>query len=382
MRIAFDAKRAYQNSTGLGNYSRLLIDSLARYFPQHEYYLAAPKETGAYTAPVNTHIIGPQGLNKLAPSLWRSRQVVKDLEKNGIALYHGLSNEIPLGIGRSGIKTVVTIHDLIFEYYPEQYKAADVQLYRKKFRYACSHADRVIAISAQTKEDIISRYGIDEAKVSIAYQCCNPAFEQVVSKDVRETIKKKYRLPEKYLLYVGSLIERKNLLNICKALCTIKDKLSIPLVVIGSGNGGYAAKVKAYVKAQQMEERVIFLEDRPEANDPGFHNSTDFPAIYQSAEMLLYPSTYEGFGLPVLEALWSKTPVITSNTSCLPETGGDAAYYIDPFSVDEIANAIVTVSSNDILRQQMILKGIAHAQKFTAAACAANVMDVYESLCS
>jgi len=383
MRIAFDAKRAFLNTTGLGNYSRVLIDRLTAGFAQHEYYLMTPSANGVYTPPssANTHIVTPKGIAKTFPSLWRSNWIKKDLKQLGVQLYHGLSHEIPLGIQHTGIKSVVTIHDLIFEYYPGQYKAADVQIYRKKFRYACANADHIIAISNKTREDIIDKYGVPASKVTVCYQSCDPVYEQVVTNEEKQRIKAKYRLPEKYFLYVGSVIERKNLLNICKALVALKDKINTPLVVIGSGKGKYATDVKTYIRQNSIEDRIIFLEEQKEAKDPGFKSSKDFPAIYQSAEMLIYPSVYEGFGLPVLEALWSRTPVITSNTSCLPETGGDAAYYIDPVSIDELSKAILTVSFNDILRRQMIQKGIAHAQKFTPGICAANVMKVYEKTC-
>ncbi len=382
MRIAFDAKRAFQNTTGLGNYSRVLFDRFAQDFPQHEYYLMAPKLTDNYKLPKipNMHVVTPSGIDKMFPSVWRSNWVKEDLKKRGIQLYHGLSHEIPIGIQHTGIKSVVTMHDLIFEYFPEQYKPLDVQMYRGKFKNACANADRVIAISNKTREDLINMYKVPEEKITVCYQSCDSIYERVTTEEEREIIKAKYRLPEKYFLNVGSIIERKNLLNVCKALNALKDRLDTPLVVIGSGNNKYAAEVKAYLKEQQMEDRVIFLEERPEAKEPDFKNSRDFPAIYQAADMLLYPSIYEGFGLPVLEALWSRLPIITSNTSCLPETGGNAALYIDPTSVDELAEAILQVSVDDSLRLQMSSRGILHAQKFAPKLCAANVMKVYEDL--
>lgn len=382
MRIAFDAKRAFENSTGLGNYSRMLIDQLIADFPVNEYYLMAPRQTTVYRPQQspNVHVITPSGIGEVFPSLWRSSWVKKDLKRLGVDIYHGLSHEIPVGIDRSVVKSVVTIHDLIFEYYPDQYKAVDVNIYRRKFKYACEHATHIISVSNKTREDLVELYKVPASKISVCYPSAMPVYERIVTDEEREAVRMKYRLPAKYLLYVGSIVERKNLLNICKALHTLKGNIDLPLVVIGTGSGNYAEKVNDYIKANGMQDRVIFLERRAEANDPKFKSSEDFPAIYQSAEMLLYPSVYEGFGLPVLEALWSRIPVITSNTSCLPETGGDAAYYIDPASVDELANAILTVSSNDILRQQMTRKGMAHAQNFAPQIAAAKVMDVYKSL--
>ncbi|MFN4246837.1 MAG: glycosyltransferase family 4 protein [Flavipsychrobacter sp.] len=381
MRIAFDAKRAYQNNTGLGNYSRSLISSLAALYPQHDYYLMAPKQTEMYSdVHANMHTITPSGIFKVLSSLWRSNFVTADLKKLKIDVYHGLSNEIPAGIQNTGIKSVVSIHDLIFERYPKQYKAVDNAIYRKKFSNACKHADKVIAISEQTKQDIIQYYGTPADKIAVCYQSCNTIFEQQVSNAEKQRIKLKYKLPETYFLYVGSVIERKNLLTICKALKEFKAELNIPLVVIGIG-GEYMQQVKAYIAANGLANNVIFLsEQEATKDDVDFKSAKDFPTIYQSALAMIYPSIYEGFGIPILEAMWSSTPVITSSISCMPETGGDAVYYIDPFSTDDMIKAMRDIAADEKLRNELSAKGLIQAQKFTPAKCAAAVMQVYESL--
>lgn len=380
MKIAFDAKRAYQNGTGLGHYSRTLISSLATYFPGHDYYLCAPKLTPRYDTSTfnNVHNITPQTFPaKKLKSMWRSNWVKKDLKQLRIDLYHGLSHEIPVGIQKTGIKSVVTIHDLIFERYPDQYNWIDVQIYRQKFKYACEHADAVIAISQQTRDDIINYYKIPAQKISICYQSCNPSFSVTVSQEEKKRVKELYQLPEQFFLYVGSIIERKNLLNICKAIKNLEGKLDIPLVVIGEGND-YKKQVQQYVTQNSIEKRIIFLSDNASVKSlQSFQSAADFPAIYQQAICMVYPSVFEGFGIPVLEALWSRTPVVTSNLSCLPETGGDAAYYVDPYKPEEIAQALLRIATDATLVQQMKDKGWQHAQKFTPQKCAAAVMDVY-----
>lgn len=380
MKIAFDAKRAYQNSTGLGHYSRTLISSLATYYPAHSYYLVAPKLTSQFdiTGFKNIHHVTPSNyvFTKLN-SFWRSYGVKKDLIEEGINLYHGLSHEIPVGIQKTGIKSVVTIHDLIFERYPSQYNKIDRMIYRKKFIYSCKNADHIIAISKQTKDDIINFYNIDKGKISICYQSCNPAFAVAVSDEEKNRIRQLYNLPKKFFLYVGSIIERKNLLNICKASHALEGKAGMPLVVIGEG-GLYKKKVKEYILKNNLGDQIIFLSESESAKkSQGFKSSADFPAIYQLAHALIYPSVFEGFGIPILEALWSRTPVITSNLSCFPETGGDAAYYIDPYSVEEIATAMLKLAHDEQLAETMRQKGWAHAQNFTPQKCAAQVMEVY-----
>ena len=382
MNIGFDAKRAYHNNTGLGHYSRNLLNALSAYYPEHQYYLFNPKPANRFQLQGNNLFeILPQGfLNKLFPSAWRSSWVKKDLQKLKIDLYHGLSHEIPIGIHKTGIKSVVTIHDLVHERHPEQYYPIDVKIYSKKFRYACAHADKVIAISEQTKSDIIEFYKTPGKKISVCYQSCNPAFGKVVTDEEKRKVKEQYGLPEQYFLYVGSIIERKNLLNICKAVFLLRNELNIPLVVIGGG-GKYKQQVKDYIKQNGLENRVVFLSENPSAKSSrSFQSALDFPAIYQSAVAMIYPSFFEGFGIPVLEALWSKLPVITSNVSCLPEAGGDAAYYVNPASAEEIAAAMKRIYSDKTLVASMVEEGWQHAQNFTPQKHAESVMNVYKSV--
>jgi len=380
MNIGFDAKRAYHNGTGLGHYSRTLIRSLSEYFPEHNYFLFNPRSSDLFHLNgKNLHEVLPSGLlHKTLSSVWRSTWIKSDLEKNNIDIYHGLSNEIPLDIDTTEIKSVVTIHDVIFERFPHQYSKIDVEIYKRKFKYACDHADKVIAISEQTKKDIMEFYKTPEEKISVCYQSCNPAFGEKVNEKAKQEIKKKYSLPDQYFLYVGSIIERKNLLGICKAIYLLRNDLNIPLVVIGDGTK-YKQQVKDFIKQYGLEKQIIFLSEDPLAKvASSFLKAEDFPAIYQSAIAMIYPSFFEGFGIPVLEALWSRLPVITSNVSCLPEAGGDGAYYVDPNSSEEIAEGMKTIFADGSYTEALKEKGWQHAQNFTQLKCAAEVMKVYQ----
>lgn len=380
MKIGFDAKRAYHNQTGLGHYSRTLINSLSNDFPEHDYFLFNPKASNVFHfSKENIYEILPEKLiHKSFSSLWRTKGVLKDLKKLNIEIYHGLSHEIPLGISKTKIKSVVTIHDLIFEHYPNQYNKIDIVIYRAKFKYACKNATHIIAISEQTKKDIIRFYKIPENKITVCYQSCNEQFAQQISDEKKEEIRKRYSLPKEYLLSVGSIIERKNVLTICKALKLLPS--SIPLVVIGDG-GLYKEVVKKYIAQNNLMNQVIFLSENEEAKKSiSFKTAADFPAIYQMATAMIYPSVFEGFGIPVLEALLSQIPVITSNVSCLPETGGNAAFYINPTSEKEMANAIQEILENKPLVKEKIKLGLLHAQKFTPSKSALAVMNVYKTI--
>lgn len=376
MNIAFDAKRAYQNNTGLGNYSRTLISSLATCYPSHNYYLYAPKLTTMYQTdafPNMRSVLPEKRLHRWFRSAWRSKYVVGELVDKGIDIYHGLSHEIPFGIHESGVKSVVTMHDLIFERYPAQYNPIDVQMYRRKAKYACRYADKIIAISEQTKQDLIQYYKTPAEKIVVAYQSCDESFSVTHEKTTIAQMKERYSLPASYFLYVGSIIERKNLLAILQAMLLLKGEIDIPLVVLGGGRS-YKDKVKTFAQKHGLADRIIWLNEKARLAD------ADVPQLYQGAEALIYPSIFEGFGIPILEALWSRTPVITSTGSCFGETGGDAALYINPMQPATIADAMRKVLKEEAFAAEMRTKGWAHAQLFSREKCAATVMKVYESL--
>jgi glycosyltransferase involved in cell wall biosynthesis len=382
MHIGFDAKWAYHNGTGLGHYSRTLVRSLAEYYPEHQYYLVNCKPSSLFQLQAkNIHEILPASfIDKTFANAWRNSWVKKDLKKHKIDLYHGLSHEIPVGIEKTGIKSIVTIHDLIHIRYPEQFNPVELKSYTMKFNYACEHADKVIAISQQTKQDIIDLCKTPKEKIVVCYQSCNPAFGKTVSEEEKRRIKTLYGLPDKFFLYVGSVIERKNLLNICKAVFLLRNEMDIPVIAIGKGTK-YMQQVKDYIKQNGLEKKVILLSETPVAqSSKDFQTAVDFPAIYQSAIAMIYPSFFEGFGIPVLEALWSKLPVITSNTSCLPETGGEGPYYVNPNSAEEIAAGMKRIYADKALTETMKQQGWQHAQNFEQKKCADSIMNVYKML--
>jgi len=384
MNIGFDAKRAFHNQTGLGHYSRTLIHSLAKFYPGHQYFLFNPRRSSLFQfEEEDIHEILPDHFPaNLFTAAWRSSWVKKDLKKLKIDLYHGLSHEIPIGIQKSNIRSVVTIHDLIHERYPGQYNSIDVKIYNKKFRYACQHADKIIAISEQTKKDILEFYKTPVEKIAVTYQSCSPSFGELLPETQKRIIQLKYELPPKFFLYVGSIIERKNLLNLCKAVFILRNESETPLVVIGDG-GKYKQQVKDFIKQNDLEKKIIFLSERSSAiSSKTFQSGEDLPAIYQSATAMIYPSFFEGFGIPVLEALWSRLPVITSNVSSLPEVGGNAVYYVDPQSAEEIAEGMKKIVSDELFADELRQKGLLQAKKFSQQNCAEAVMSVYSEAIS
>jgi len=373
MRIGFDAKRAFYNSTGLGNYSRDSIRILSLLYPENDYFLYTPKakenkQISFLKNKKNILVRTPSSfVGNLFKKYWRSKNIIKDLVQDEIDIYHGLSHEIPLGIEKTNIKSVVTIHDLIFIRYPHLFSFTDRKIYHKKFQSACKRANKIIAISHQTKNDIIEFFGTDENKIEVVYQGCNNVFQSKISKKRIEEICKKYNLPEKFILNVGTIEERKNLLTILKS---IKELPKQHLVVIGNGKE-YKNKCLQYIREHNLQDRVSFLSGI---------ELEEIAAIYQKSEIMIYPSVFEGFGIPILEALFSKTPVITSQGGCFSETGGEHSIYINPLSVSEIISAITKITTDTNLRNSMIEKGYNYAQNFTDKKVAENLQKIYTSL--
>ena len=382
MNIGFDAKRAFHNDTGLGVFSRVLISLLAAHYPDNEYYLFNPKKGKLFTPQYSNvqEVLPKEFLHKILKSAWRSKWLTKDLQKLKIDLFHGLSHEIPFGIRETRIPAVVTMHDMFPEIYPHQFKPVDVKIYRRKSRHACKKADRIMAISRETKKHIVDIYQIDPDKIDVIYQSCDPAFSVIQPEAEKEAVRKKYGLPEKFFLHVGAIIERKNLLNICKAMQLIRHEIDLPLVVVGKGKA-YKEQVKQYIKEQHLQDRVIFLSDNlAAAGKKPFVATADFPAIYQLATAMIYPSFYEGFGIPVAEALCSGVPVITSNTSCLPEAGGPGSYYVDPSKPEEMAEGFRKIYADAAYAEHMKQLGWEHAKNFAPEVYVKRVMNMYLSV--
>jgi len=382
MNIGYDGKRAFQNKTGLGNYSRSLLSILNRYFPQLQYTLFAPKKTNLFDIDSyhNFQTIQPRNFfYKKLPSLWRIIGIVKQIDQAHLDIYHGLSNELPKNIEKLNIKTVVTIHDLIFERFPKTYHLDERYTHRWKIKRACKIADAVIAISEQTKNDLIELYGVSPQKITVCYQSCNPIFEKTISEIEKNNVKKKYQLPDQYFLFVSSITARKNLIAICRAMIILKDTLAIPLVIIGDGKIE-KNEVKQLMKKNGIEHRLLFLNELSAAKEDSFTSAADFPAIYQQAFALVYPSIFEGFGLPILEAMWSGLPVICSSVSSMPEVAEDAALYFSPEDTNQLAQHLQAIASDQQLAKILKDKGREQAKKFSTENYANQIIKIYKSL--
>lgn len=376
MRIGFDAKRLFNNFTGLGNYSRFVVKALLDNYANHHYTLYSPK--------IKQHLetqqfrVNPKLLIRTPPtwvrgsgfgSFWRSVNLGNIAFRDGMDIYHGLSNELPVTKPK-GLKTVVTIHDLIFIRYPELYHKIDTKIYRKKLKHACESADKIITISKQTANDLKQYFEVSEERIQVIYQGCDEIFKKRFSKEEVQSVIKKYNLPENFVLTVGTIEARKNALVLLKAAVQLSKDVSI--VLIGKPTK-YQAQLNQFIAENNLNSRVRFVHDVV---------FTDLPKIYQASKVFVYPSRFEGFGIPIVEAIHSQVPVIAATGSCLEEAGGPSSMYIDPDDADALAEGIKVFLRDEARRTKVVANGLDFVKQFEPPQIAANMMDVYQSVLS
>jgi glycosyltransferase involved in cell wall biosynthesis len=284
----------------------------------------------------------------------------------GVDLFHATEHLLPRF---SSVRTVFTLHDLIFLFHPETHKPLNrwfLTLMMPRFLRA---ADAVIAVSECTKRDAIRFYGIPEEKITVIYEGVNPRFRPA-SPEAIAAVRARYNLPEHFILYVGTIEPRKNLTALLEAFHHLLATHDLRLVFVGKKGWLYEGFFRR-LRELGLEDRVIFT---------GYVPDEDLPAIYSVADLFVFPSLYEGFGLPVLEAMACGVPVICSNTSSLPEVAGDAALLVDPTDVRALAGAMERALRDEAFRVTLRARGIERAQRFTWARAAQETMQVYENV--
>lgn len=375
MIIGFDAKRIVRNNTGLGNYCRTLINDMIRCNDgDKELLLYSPDEgrdmlRNQIIESEHSRFVYPKNRkSKIYKSLWRTKNIVKQLLDDKVQIYHGLSGELPLGLHNSKIKGIVTIHDLIFLRHPEYYHWIDRKIYTWKFHQTLKQADHIIAISECTKRDILEFGNFDSEKISVIYQSCNPRFADLPSQQDIDDTTSKYELPKRYLLNVGTIEERKNLMSAVKALKYLPD--DIHLVSVGKKTK-YAERVIKKADEIGVSHRLHLLSGVTD---------NELNAIYKKAELFVYPSRYEGFGIPIIEAIFSGLPVVTCTGSCLEEAGGPHSLYVNPDDIEGMAKAISQIIDNEEEREERVRLSMEYVQRFKGTNLASQVFEIYNDL--
>ena len=367
MIVGIDAKRIVRNGTGLGSYGRTLVNDLIRLGDRDmELRLYAPDEGREELR--GQVIEGPEfcypkgNPSKLRKAWWRSRGVVSTLQSDAVSVYHGLSGELPTGLRKAGIRGIVTIHDLIFMRYPEYYHWIDTKIYEWKFRQALREADRIIAISERTRQDILELGGEEYAdRISVIYQSFAPRFSAEVSAERKAEVRERYKLPARFILSVGTIERRKNLALAVEAVDLLPQ--DIHLVAVGRQTP-YAAQLP-------HSDRLHLLSGVPDQ---------DLAAIYSLAEAFVYPSRYEGFGIPIIEAIAAGLPVVACTGSCLEEAGGPDCLYVGPDDTIGMAEALKMSLRGARNRQERILRSREYIRRFEGNNVAAQVVQLYREV--
>lgn len=364
MRIGFDAKRFFHNHRGLGNYSRNILKGLTKYAPGNDYFLydAQPNmdilEGGQFG---DVKIVTPSK-KPLSKSYWRTFQMAETYKLNNLDIFHGLSMEMPRDYKKAHVPVVVTVHDLIFIKHPEFYTLPDRLFHRSKLKYAVLHSNRILAISESTKQDILNVYPDAEDKIEIVYQSCNEVFYSKRTISELTELRTLLNLPEEYILCVGALVENKNIALVVEAMNIMGRDSTPPLVIVGKGEA-YKKKLIHLANKYALADKLIFVSDTLEPSP------LQLSGLYQMAKVFVFPSFYEGFGIPILEARFSGTPVIASNSTCLDEAGGGDTLYINPNDAEELAYAIEKTVSEP--------KTVSAPEEFTSERLTAKLIDLY-----
>lgn len=295
---------------------------------------------------------------------WVSKRHKLDLihDPNGIAPFLGPS---------LGVRRVVTIHDAFAYVYPEKHNKLDNWRYRWMLPLATRKADMVLTDSQNSLNDIQRYLKVPSNKIRAIPCAVDPRFKPIPESLERQLILTKYGIKRPYLLYVGGINARKNIARLFEAYDKVRETFSDVTLVIGGKRQWQTGEIDATFKRLGLEEHVIFT---------GYVDDADLPGLYSAAEAFVFPSLYEGFGLPPLEAMACGTPVVTSNVSSLPEVVGEAAIKIDPYNIEALASAIIQVLSNSELKAELRQLGLERSAKFTWERTAIETMQVYEQI--
>lgn len=352
---------------GINRYIYSLLQLLPDAGKQHRYtaFLGDKGASGAFPQLRAKVTSLPTG-NPLLRILWEQTLQPMELLREGIELLHSLAFVQPLLLPCPG---VITIYDLSFLLYPQRLHPLRRLYLRWGTASSARKARRIIAISASTKRDIIRLLGVAESKVDIVPCGVDDDFEPLQSQQALDDFRRRRHLPQQMILFLGTIEPRKNLTTLLAGYASLREKAQLPPLIIAGPKGWHHQEVFSVAEDLGLDKDVIF---------PGYVPRDELPLWYNTADVFVYPSLYEGFGLPPLEAMACGTPVITSNTSSLPEVVGDAGMLVDPRSADELADAMQRVLSDGELRTEMRTKGLERARQFSWQKAAKETVSVYE----
>lgn len=370
MKIGIDVRSMFGTPTGVGRYLSNLLSHISRMDQENTYYLYTDRSTETSSIQQENFrwrcLTFPIIQNYFT---WNHFRLPLELVQHPVDFFHFPFYTIPV---LRNYKSVVTIHDITYEVHPEWYSWKGLFAMRYFSRFAAKHADKILTDSDHTKRDILEYYGVPESTVHVVYLGVETRFRKLDEPSAIEQVRTKYRIASpKVILYVGSIHTRRNIEQLVRAFRLVCQKMcDVQLILIGKREYPYL-DVEGLVQELGLSEQIILA---------GYSHDDDLPLLYNAADLFIYPSSYEGFGLPPLEAMACETPVITARNSSLPEVAGDAALFVDPLNLEEMADAMYQVLTNERLRRDMVGKGALQAQKFSWEQTAKKTLAVYQSL--
>jgi glycosyltransferase involved in cell wall biosynthesis len=361
-RVAVDATAVPAKLTGAGVYAARMLAALALRGEVDLDVFVAPASARSLAAPgLDLYPVRAAGLGRPARIGWSYLGAGRAARSVGADLLHGIHYELPR---RAGMPTVVTVHDLTLVTHPQWHEASKVRFFGWAMRRSVAAASRVLCVSATTARDLTEHLGVDPARVDVTPLGTDlrPASEQAVA-----AVRRRLGVDEPYVLGLGTLEPRKNLPALVHAFASLAQQLPHRLVLAGTAGWG-AGEVAEAVRSSGVADRILLAGYVPEA---------DKAALFTGADVFAYPSSYEGFGLPVLEAMACGTPVVTTTGGSLPEVAGDAALLVEPGDAETLAVAIGKLAGDPGERVALVQRGLVRAAGFTWNRCAALTAEAY-----
>ena len=374
MKIAIDIRTILPTRSGVGNYVLHLIENLLQVDNRSTYYFLSRKKNwplmnnlvnqGFLLSTIFSHENHPLG------DLWEHFLLPLRLKKFGVDIFHGPASLIPFR--KKNFQVVVTIHDLVAFLFPDTIPLKYGRYMRYILRHAVRRADKIISVSHHTREDLIQILQVPPEKIAVIHEAPTPIFRPLDHLVARRQLQARYGLEKKFIYHLGNIEPRKNLIVLLEAFELVCRQLRNEYVLVLSGQPGWlTANLQHFLDKYSLKDRIIFT---------GYVPRDDLPLFMNGAEMFVFPSLYEGFGLPVLEAMSCGTPVISSDRSSIPEIAGQAAILVDPHDPEAIAESILLLIHHPAEREKLRWAGLQQAARFTWKDAALKTLAVYQSL--
>ncbi len=370
MRIGIDARDILRRQTGIVTYTTNLVREISLRDDESEYilYLDTFKdpEVGDQNV-VTKENIRPQIIS--GPGvLWKQLSLPVHLMSDGVDLFHSPTSTIPIV---RPAKTVVTFCDLFHEANPQWTPEKIKKRLSKLYRFAARNSDSIIAISESTKKDLVKFYGVDPEKITVIYPGKDEFFKPVEEEKDLQAIKIRFGVEDGFMLHVGALSEWRNVPRLVEAFSSLGSKHGIKHKLVLVGRQFWGFDLAQVLNKYRLQDAVINLP---------YVSKEDLRLLYNAADVLIFPSLYEGFGIPAIEAMACGTPVVSSTKAALPEAVGDAAVLIDPYSTDSIANGVMRILEDQELKDDLVKRGFAQAKRFSWKKMAAETVEAYSQI--